>query len=158
MELLNLNKIYDPIRNEWVKRTSEETIRQRLLQKMIGELGFPRSLIAVEKELQRLPHVSLSLHSKIPKRRADIIVFFKDLALKDSLVPLLLIECKAAALTPQFAQQVISYNYFVNAPFISLVNEKHTLMGKYEASSAIFSFTPGLPSYSALLTLLQKTP
>src|SRR5262249_22390042 len=94
--------LYDPIRKKWVTPTPEEVIRQRLLVLLIEKLNYPAHLIAVEKELSQLPHLKLTSPKEIPKKRADIIVFAKD---GEVIAPQLLIECKATALTPQFAQQ-----------------------------------------------------
>ncbi len=42
--------IFDPIRRKSVADTPEERVRQALLSQMIGPLGFPKGLLAVEKK------------------------------------------------------------------------------------------------------------
>ena len=66
-------------RKKWVAKTPEELIRQFLIGQMIEKLDYPKSLIAVEKELSQLPQLAVPITSKdqLPKRRADIIVFSK---------------------------------------------------------------------------------
>lgn len=139
------NEIFDPIRKKWVEKTPEEQIRQRLIHQMIEKLGYPKSLLAVEKELSKLAKVPAS---EVPKRRADIVVFSKNES--GELVPLLMIECKSVPLTPQFAQQVIGYNAFIGAPFIALANDTQILTGFYSQEAGIYRFEKGLPSYLGL--------
>ena len=92
-------QLFDPVRKTWVKETAEELIRQKILQIMVRDLHFPPSMLAIEKELSLLPHLQLT--PDVPKRRLDILAFAKN---GEELFPLLLIECKAVKLTPQFAQ------------------------------------------------------
>lgn len=86
--------IYCCIRKEWVAATPEEKVRQKLLAGMIGSLGYPASTIAVEQSLREMPHLALN-PLKMPSRRADVVVFAKDIHPHHSLFPLLLVECKA---------------------------------------------------------------
>lgn len=149
MESLSLkNEIFDPIRKKWVEKNPEEQIRQSLLWQMTENLGYPVSLIAIEKEIGQLPQASSSLNHKIPKRRADIVVYAKK---TDTLRAVLMIECKAVPLTPKFAQQVIGYNAFVKAPFIALANEFQVLTGFFDPDGGIYKFEEGLPHFEALM-------
>ncbi len=155
MELSKPNKLpllFDPIRREWVSKTPEESVRQALLHQMIHLLEYPTPLLAVEKELQHLPH--LQLKTQIPKRRIDIVVFAKGIHSQHALFPLLLIECKAVTLTSAVTRQVISYNEIVQAPFVALANEKQILTGCYNREKGHYCFEEGLPSYATLLGLL----
>ncbi len=125
----------------------EERIRQAWIQKMVRDLGYPRSMIAVEKELSHLPH----LHSqKIPKRRADIIVFAKGIHPDYALFPLLMIECKATKLLPHVASQVIGYNEYVQAPYIAIANETDLMLGHFDESAGMICFSRGLINYNRL--------
>ncbi|MEI6531687.1 MAG: type I restriction enzyme HsdR N-terminal domain-containing protein [Chlamydiota bacterium] len=108
--------IFDPYRGRLVVETPEEIVRQSCLKLMVEELGYPSSLIAVEKSLKELLKTS-----KPPLRRADILVFSL------SGEPLLLIECKAVPLTLAMQRQVRGYNYYIKAPFIALINDKEAL-------------------------------
>ena len=140
------SQLFDPIRSAWVKETPEERVRQKLLQIMMRDLHFPKSMLAVEKELSQLPH--LQLVPDVPKRRLDILAFAKAAG---EFRPLLMIECKAVRLTPQFAQQVVGYNSFVQAPFVCLANEREVMTGFFDEEAGHFCFKPGLRSYSFLL-------
>lgn len=137
-------RLYDFIRKKWVDATPEEIIRQQILRQMVDSFGYPASLIAVEKELSQLASLWQAPAASLPKRRVDIIVFAKNL------MPLLMIECKAVNLTPQFAEQVIGYNAFVKAPWLALANGKEVLTGHFDSDSGIHRFEPGLPTFNAL--------
>ncbi|NGX61058.1 MAG: hypothetical protein K940chlam9_00537 [Chlamydiae bacterium] len=137
-------KIYDEIRKKWVEATPEEIIRQNLLHHMVQNLGYPKSLIALEKELSTLPHLSPQQKQQAPKRRLDILVYQKK-----SFLPLLLIECKAIPLTPNKIHQVLGYNTFVQAPYIGLCNEKEIWIANVQEEEATFAVN--LPPYSTLV-------
>lgn len=145
------SKLFDRVRKKWVEATPEEVIRQNLIEKMVEELGYPLSLLAVERELSQLPHLQLTHLSEIPKRRADLIVFAKNIHPTYPLFPLLMVECKAINLTPKFAGQVVGYNASVRAPFLALANGEKILTGHFDRGSGLFRFEPGLPTYSALI-------
>lgn len=103
--------LYDPVRKKWVADTPEERVRQALLGRMVETLGYPLSLLAVEKELS-------SLEESAPSgRRADIVCFYPE---KETLLPLLIVECKAAALDERAKNQALGYNFSLCAPFFSL--------------------------------------
>ncbi len=145
-------QLFDPVRKKWVEATPEEIIRQELIERMLKEWGYPLSFIAVERELSGLPHLQLTERDKVPKRRADVIVFSKNIHPKHSLFPLLMIECKAVPLTPKFAQQVIGYNSVVQAPFLALANGEQILTGFFDRETGHYSFEPGLPTFETLNT------
>ncbi len=105
-----MKQVFDVVRHQWVAATPEEIVRQQWIQKMIQELGYPKEYIAVEKEL------SLTM------RRADILVYSRACA------PLLLMECKAEALTHADLDQVIGYNATIQAPYLALVNAQQMLL------------------------------
>jgi hypothetical protein len=147
------NDLFDPIRKKWVEKNPEEKIRQSLLRQMTEKLGYPVSLIAIEKEIGQLPHTT-SVNHRIPKRRADIVVYAKK---ADALHPVLMIECKAVPLTPKFAQQVIGYNSFVKAPFIALANETQVLTGFFDLDNGIYKFEEGLPHFEVLIRSIVLT-
>jgi hypothetical protein len=139
------NRLFDPIRKKWVVATPEEHIRQHLLLYMLESLGYPRRYITVEKEIALLPHLKSGLMTDIAKRRADILV-----CAPKSFAPLLLIECKAVPLTETCMQQVIGYNSFVDAPFVSLANGEEVLTGHYQSQTQTYHFEKGLPSFESL--------
>lgn len=144
--------IYDPIRKKWVEAAPEEEIRQHLVRYMIDKLGYPPLWMAIEKELAQLPHLKLKPAIEIAKRRADILVFAPH-----THSPLLLIECKAVALTEAFTQQVIGYNAVVKAPFVALANGRQVMTGHFEAALSQYRFERGLPSFEGLMEAFKKS-
>lgn len=90
--------------------TPEEKVRQNIIAQMLGPLQYPRSLIAVEKEL---------ISDLAPYRRIDLLCFTPK---KDGLVPLLLIECKGEGgdSEEEAEKQLNGYNLWVGAPFLAI--------------------------------------
>lgn len=146
------NTLYCPLRKIQVASLPEEKIRQALIHEMTLHLGYPLGSLAIEKSLSQLPHIlsKYPFHT-FPKRRADLIVFAKDLHPQHPIYPLLLIECKAVPLTDKVLRQIIGYNQYVGAYFIAAVNQTKTIFGWYDSQSQDFSFQEGLPTYTALL-------
>lgn len=141
--------LFCSLRKMWVAALPEEKVRQTLIQKMTQQLGYPLGSLALEKNLNQLPH--LQSHPALPKRRADLIVFAKDLHPHHPFYPLLLIECKAVALTDKVLRQIVGYNQFVGAYFIAAVNQSSTYLGCYDYFSQDFRFQEGLLSYESLI-------
>src|SRR5688500_3845403 len=74
--------IFDSFRKQWVLLTPEEWVRQNFLQYLVLRKKYPRSLIAVEREI--------TLGDL--KKRFDIVVF------KEA-KPWMIIECKEMNIT-----------------------------------------------------------
>lgn len=144
------SSLYDPVRGESVKSAPEEIVRQSLVLQMTQSLGYPKALIAVEKELRQLPH--LQQRKDLPRRRIDIVAFAHNIHPQHPLFPLLLIECKAVPLSPKVATQAISYNDSVGAPFVAIANGTRVLTGRYDESAGMYQFKEGLPTFEALVS------
>lgn len=136
------DSLFDPFRKAWVVATPEEKVRQRLLQLMTAQLGYPKHLLAIEKELSLIPH--LKGITDLPKRRADILCFAKEIHPDFPLYPLLLIECKEGEVGNEAKGQVLGYNHFVQAFYVAIAGENCLEMVYPQALSF-------LPSYSQLL-------
>ncbi|MBS0653337.1 MAG: type I restriction enzyme HsdR N-terminal domain-containing protein [Verrucomicrobia bacterium] len=143
---LSSRQIFDSFRGIWVKATPEEIVRQSVLRKMVHDLGYPRELIAVEKEIGEL--VPLSTTSA-PQRRIDIVCFKKNLS--SGLQPLILIECKDEPFTQKAIDQVIGYNAFIKAPFLSVVSREGEVIGHWDELQQSYRFRRGFPGYQELL-------
>ena len=129
-------------RKVWVAATPEEIVRQSWLHRLDAK-GFPKSLTTVEKELSQLAH----LHGhKVPSRRADILCFGNK---GDTLVPLLLIECKAVPITQKAMTQAIAYNYYIQAPYLAIANKEEIRFGWIKGDEG-YVFLPHLPSFHEL--------
>lgn len=128
----NKEQIFCEWRHRWVRLTPEEWIRQQLLHRLVEQLDFPSSLIAVEQA------ISVGEAHK----RCDAVVYNRQMQ------PLLIIECKAETvpLTQKTLDQAITYNRKLNVPYLLL----------YNGVQAIFVhgnniYPSGLPRYTDLL-------
>ncbi|MEI6242937.1 MAG: type I restriction enzyme HsdR N-terminal domain-containing protein [Chlamydiota bacterium] len=128
-------------------------MRQSLLRVMIEELGYPKSLIGVEKDLFLLPHLQDKKKERV-KRRADILCFAKDLHPTYPIYPLLLIECKAFSFTEEVIRQVLGYNHFVQAYFVAIANPDEFLLFVQKEND--IEKIPYLPPYEQLIRAAQK--
>lgn len=129
-----MNTLWDPIRSLWVAATPEEKVRQKWISMMIGPLGYPKGLIAVEKHLQN------------SRRRIDILCYTPH---KDTLAPLLIVECKAKEEGEGPERQVFGYNFSVQAPFLCVIHgEKAKTFWK---EGQTIASVPFLPPYSQLI-------
>ena len=136
MESSKPNRVLDLVRGCFVAATPEEIVRQSLLKMMISSLGYPKEFLAVEKQLSELPHLRDAIG--LPKRRADIVCFARNL------YPLLLIECKEGAVGKVAIDQVLGYNEFVKAPFVAIAGMRGCALIYPEVKSF-------LPHYQELL-------
>jgi hypothetical protein len=147
-------RIYDKIRQEWVAATPEEIVRQKLINVMTHELGYPESLLCVEKSLHEMPHLA-SISSSLPYRRTDIICFARDLHPDFSLYPLLTIECKAVPITQAVVSQVEGYNHYLKSYYICVVNDTEIKTGWFDSTQNKYLFVDTLPSYAELLRAIK---
>lgn len=151
------HRIFCPVRKGYVKSSPEEIVRQALLRCMIQELGYPAALLVVEKKISELPHSVQELKNgskRVPNRRLDILCYEPNFTR-----PLLLIECKAHSFSHKQQQQLLGYNYYVNASFLVLIGSKRmqffTVGNTVEQREVTM-----LPSYADLmadLVQLKKT-
>ena len=141
--------LFDEVRKVWVKATPEECVRQKVLRRMVHELLFPKALIVVERELQRLPAAASS-----PQRRVDILCYGRG---KDSLYPLLLVECKQDTIDWRAEQQVVGYNAHVRACFVGLASRNEERFGYLDKRQKKYIFHPGLPSFQDLISWVKST-
>ncbi len=136
MALSNQNKIFDPVRRIWVVATPEEKVRQMLIAHMISPLGYPKELMAVEVYLKEC------------ERRVDIVCYGRG---KSSLFPLLIIECKQKKIDELTMQQVLGYNYHVQAHFIAIANHEEI---RVRYGDKMINY---LPHYHELLRAIEPS-
>ena len=130
----NKEQIFCEWRHRWVRLTPEEWIRQQLLHRLVEQLDFPTSRIAVE--------VPFEMSNARKRYRADAVVY------NNTMHPLLIIECKAESvpLTQKTLDQAINYNRKLNVPYLLLYNgaQSYLVHGNN-------IYPSGLPRYSDLL-------
>jgi Type I restriction enzyme R protein N terminus (HSDR_N) len=134
LALSKSNSLYDPVRGSLVAATPEERVRQLLLHHMIEQLGFPKSLISVEKGF---PGAG---------RRFDILCHHRR---GNELQPLLAIECKAGGSLAIAQEQIKSYNIYLGCPFIGVAVGDEVSVGWHGEEG--WQFIEGLPSYGELV-------
>ena len=151
-----LNRIFDPLREKYVKLTPEEAVRQLFIRFLTGQRGYPQSHIASEYvfELNGM------------QRRADIVVFNKELK------PVLIVECKAQNVQlekPEIAretmEQALRYNSVLGVKVLVITNARNTFALKFKsgngngnenekgnrnANGSKYEFLKELPSYEEL--------
>lgn len=114
-----MKQVFDKVRQQWVAATPEEIVRQRWIHRMVHELGYPKELLVIERELKMLPHLQM-YPDPLPTRRIDLLSFGKRAS---GIFPLLLIEFKDEALNQTVLDQALAYNTFVQASYVAIVNQ-----------------------------------
>ena len=124
--------IYDEIRNQWIKLTPEEWVRQNFLQYLIQVKKYPATLIAVEKEI-KLGDIA---------KRFDIVVYDKNTQ------PWIIIECKEmeVALDKQVLDQALRYNITLQVPYIVITNGIYCF--GFSANAGLLEELSNLPEFN----------
>ena len=101
-------EIFDPVRKLYVRLTSEEQVRQHLIQYLHVIKGVPFSLMGVEKKI--------TVNQMV--KRPDLILFRTDGTV------LMIAECKASSveLTQSVLDQIIRYNITLKSDYLLLTN------------------------------------
>lgn len=134
--------IYCLIRKKQVKKTPEEIIRQQTLQALKAK-GFSLSLISVEVPLDKVSQIQ---NQPAPDRRIDILVSTN---IGSSIAPFLLIECKADKLKTNHLEQLTSYNYWVQSPYLAISNPEGVYLFEVKNNSLKQNIDPNW-SYNSL--------
>jgi len=130
------NKLYifDMIRKKNIILTPEEWVRQNFIQFLIKEKKYPKSLIAVEKQL-RVNNVV---------KRTDILIFDK------TGVPYIIVECKSSniPITQDTFDQIARYNLKLNATYLIVTNGLQHFYCKMDHQKKKYVFLKEIPDYS----------
>jgi len=127
--------IFDIIRKKYYLLTPEEWVRQHTLHYLIHNKKYPKSLIAVEKQLI----------INQTKRRFDIVVFNRKMQ------PEILVECKApeVSITQATFDQANQYNWLLKAPYLFLTNGRKHYICQVNFETNNFVFLKDLPEKKA---------
>ena len=100
--------VLDPIRKKYVRLTPEEMVRQLLLQFLLQEQQWSKSLLAVEKTVR--------LGKRI--KRFDLLIY------SDTTRPFILVECKSPnePIRQKHFDQIMQYNIQLKAPYLWISN------------------------------------
>lgn len=129
----NNTLIFDDLRKKYVVLTPEEWVRQHYILFLIEEKNYPKSLIAVEKQL--------TLNNRI--KRTDILVFNTDGT------PEIIIECKAPLIkiTQATFDQIAQYNLKLKANYLIVTNGLEHFYCKMDFENKSYVFLKEVPNH-----------
>ena len=125
--------IFDSIRKKYLQLTPEEWVRQNIIQFLIEEKNYPKSLFSIEKGIK------VSNTSK----RVDIAIFNKERQIE------VLIECKApeVKITQNAFDQIARYNLTLNAKYLVVTNGLNHFFAVIDNIKNKYIFLKDLPSH-----------
>lgn len=125
--------IFDPVRRKKVSKTSEELVRQSMLQVLNKLFGIPFSRMAVERKIEVLNMT----------KRFDILVYSKYGH------PYILVECKSPqfAMNQIFFDQASRYNLVLKSPYLCITNGLILKAVKINFEKNHYDFVNSLPAY-----------
>ncbi len=130
------NKLYifDMLRKKNVVLTPEEWVRQNYIQYLINEKKYPKTLIAIEKQLK--------INNLI--KRTDILIFDKNGN------PNIIVECKAPSIkiTQDAFDQIARYNLKLQAKYLIVTNGLEHFYCKMNYQQMKYDFLKEIPNYS----------
>ncbi|WP_299536946.1 type I restriction enzyme HsdR N-terminal domain-containing protein [Ulvibacterium sp.] len=126
--------IFDEIRKKFVVLLPEEWVRQHVVQYLMLQKGYPKSLINVEKQL--------TINSI--KKRYDVVAFKKDGSIHT------LVECKApnVKITQHTFDQIARYNMKLNADYLMVTNGMEHFYCKMDYEAEKYHFLEHIPDFS----------
>ena len=130
----NKQFIFDIIRKKYMVLTPEEWVRQHVVHYLVNQKNYPKSIIAVEKQL--------TLNTL--KKRFDVLVF------NTKGLPELIIECKApnVKITQDTFDQIARYNLKLNANYLMVTNGLQHYYCQMDTKNEKYVFLEDLPDYS----------
>ena len=127
--------IFDEIRKKFIILTPEEWVRQHVVQFLLEEKKYPKSLINVEKVLK----------VNGLRKRYDVVVFNSDGSI------FILIECKAPEIKIVQAtfDQIARYNMTMNAQYLMVTNGLNHYFCQMDFEKEQYTFLENLPEYNS---------
>lgn len=128
--------IFDEIRKKFLVLTPEEWVRQHIVQYMIREKGYPRSLIKLEG--------GMKLNSL--QKRTDIIAF------NAAGEKVLLVECKAPSvkISQKVFDQIARYNIVHQIPMLAVTNGLEHYYCQIDFAAKRYNFLESMPPYGSI--------
>jgi predicted type IV restriction endonuclease len=132
----NKVSIFDEIRKKFIILTPEEWVRQHVVQYLMMEKKYPKSLINVEKVLK----------VNGLRKRYDIVVYNPDGTIY------ILVECKAPEVKISQAtfDQIARYNMTMNAQYLTVTNGLNHYFCQMDFENEKYEFLRELPNYNSL--------
>ncbi|MDR1783545.1 MAG: type I restriction enzyme HsdR N-terminal domain-containing protein [Dysgonamonadaceae bacterium] len=130
------NYVFDPLRNNFVRLTPEEFVRQHFTAFLINQKNYPKNRMANEIEI-----TLGNLH-----RRCDTVVY------DEFLQPLMIVEYKApsVALSQQTFDQISRYNMSLAVPWLAVSNGIAHYCCKIDVKNREYAFLKDIPDYKDL--------
>lgn len=127
--------VFDEIRKKWIVLTPEEWVRQHLINFLVTDKGFPRSLLSIEKEIE--------LNGT--RKRYDVAIF------EVNKKPIMLVECKSpdVLITELVAEQALRYNLTLGVKYLMLTNGLHEYI--LVNNNGHYSLLNEIPDYKLLV-------
>lgn len=129
----NKTYIFDVIRKKFLLLTPEEWVRQHVVNFLIEEMNYPKSLINVEK-MVKVNGIN---------KRYDVVVFRNDVSI------FLLVECKAPEVTinQQTFDQIAQYNLVLKAENLMVTNGLNHYFCQMDFENEKYIFLKELPRF-----------
>ena len=128
--------IFDVFRRGWHPLTPEEWVRQNFARYLCESLGYPESLLLLEK---KITHNTLI-------RRCDIVVYSR------LGQPMILVECKAPdiVLNQKAFDQIARYNMVLGVNTLLVTNGLTHYCIQIDPLTATYSFLNDIPSFRSM--------
>jgi hypothetical protein len=125
--------VFDDIRKKFVVLQPEEWVRQHVLQFLIQDKGYPKSLINIEKEL--------TINNL--RKRYDIVIFYPDGNIN------LIVECKSPniKISQGTFDQITRYNLALKSTLLMVTNGLEHYFCKMDYINGQYVFLEEIPSY-----------
>ena len=125
--------IFDIIRKKYIMLTPEEWVRQHFVNFLIGHKNYPKSHLAVEKQMK--------INNLV--KRTDILVFDRTGS------PHVIVECKAPniKISQNSFDQIARYNLTLDAQFLIVTNGIEHFYCKIDHEKQAYEFLEDLPDY-----------
>lgn len=129
----NKTAIFDEIRKKFIILTPEEWVRQNVVQYLLKEKKYPKSLINVEKLLK--------INGLV--KRYDVVVFNNDGSI------FILVECKAPEIkiSQTTFDQIARYNMTLQAEYLMVTNGLNHYFCQMDFENERYAFLRELPDY-----------
>jgi hypothetical protein len=133
----NKVSIFDAIRKKFINLTPEEWVRQHVVQFLMIEKNYPKSLLNVEKVLQ----------VNGLRKRYDIVVYNSDGTIH------ILIECKApeVPISQSTFDQIAQYNMTLQSNYLMVTNGLNHYFCQMDNENEKYQFLNELPNYQSNL-------
>lgn len=126
--------IFDEIRKKFIILTPEEWVRQNVVQYLLQQKKYPKSLINVEKLLK--------INGLV--KRYDVVVFNNDGSI------FILVECKAPEIkiSQTTFDQIARYNMTMKSEYLMVTNGHNHYFCQMDFEKEQYAFLRELPDYS----------